>query len=48
MIALVGFGNFEVRKRVARNGRNPQAGATIEIKASKAPEFKTAVNGAKK
>ncbi len=39
-IALVGFGTFEVRKRAARNGRNPSTGAAIKIKASKAPAFK--------
>lgn len=39
-VALVGFGTFEVRERAARTGRNPQTGATIEIKASKAPAFK--------
>ena len=50
-VALVGFGTFEVRKRAARNGRNPQTGAAIKIKASKAPAFKAgaalkaAVNG---
>lgn len=39
-IQLVGFGTFEVSKRAARTGRNPQTGETIEIKASKAPKFK--------
>jgi DNA-binding protein HU-beta len=39
-VALVGFGTFEVRKRAARNGRNPATGATIKIKASKQPAFK--------
>lgn len=39
-VALVGFGTFTVRKRAARTGRNPQTGATIRIKASKAPAFK--------
>lgn len=53
-VALVGFGTFEVRKRAARNGRNPATGAALKIKASKAPAFKAgaalkaAVNGAKK
>jgi len=36
---LVGFGTFSVSKRKARKGRNPQTGATISIKASKAPKF---------
>jgi len=39
-ITLVGFGTFSVRKRAARQGRNPQTGATIKIKASKTPAFK--------
>jgi DNA-binding protein HU-beta len=39
-VTLVGFGTFEVTKRAAREGRNPQTGKTIKIKASKAPKFK--------
>ena len=39
-IQLVGFGTFEVRKREARKGRNPQTGAEMKIPASKAPVFK--------
>ncbi len=39
-VSLVGFGTFEVRKRAARNGRNPATGAALKIKASKAPAFK--------
>ncbi len=39
-VQLVGFGTFEVSKRAARQGRNPQTGATMKIKASKAPKFK--------
>ena len=39
-IQLVGFGTFEVAKRSARKGRNPQTGEVIKIKASKAPKFK--------
>lgn len=39
-VTLVGFGTFEVRERAARQGRNPQTGATIQIAASKAPAFK--------
>ncbi len=37
---LVGFGSFEVRKRAARKGRNPQTKEEIKIPASKAPVFK--------
>ena len=39
-VQLVGFGTFEVATRAAREGRNPQTGATMKIKASKAPKFK--------
>ncbi len=39
-VTLTGFGTFDVRKRAARQGRNPQTGATIKIKASKIPGFK--------
>ena len=39
-VQLVGFGTFEVTKRAAREGRNPQSGAVMKIAASKAPKFK--------
>ena len=39
-VQLVGFGSFEVKKRAARTGRNPQTGETIEIAAAKLPVFK--------
>ena len=39
-VQLVGFGTFEVAKRAAREGRNPQTGSVMKIKASKAPKFK--------
>ncbi|MEA4813933.1 MAG: HU family DNA-binding protein [Oscillospiraceae bacterium] len=53
-VTLVGFGSYEVRKRAARKGKNPQTGEVIKIKAAKVPAFKAgkalkdAVNGAKK
>ena len=37
---LIGFCTFEVAKRAAREGKNPQTGEKIKIKASKAPKFK--------
>src|SRR5699024_9662799 len=40
-VQLIGFGNFEVRNRSARKGRNPQTGEEIQIPASKVPVFKT-------
>lgn len=39
-VQLVGFGTFEVTKRAARTGKNPQTGKAIKIPASKAPKFK--------
>ena len=50
-VALTGFGSFEVRKRAAREGRNPATGATLTIAASKKISFtaakalKDALNG---
>lgn len=41
-VQIVGFGSFEVRKRRARRGRNPQTGAPLEIAASKTVAFKPA------
>ena len=40
--SLAGFGTWTARARAARMGRNPQTGATIEIKASKTVGFKAA------
>ena len=39
-VQLIGFGNFEVRERSARKGRNPQTGEEINIAASRVPAFK--------
>ena len=33
-VQLVGFGTLEVSERAAREGRNPQTGATMKIAAS--------------
>jgi len=38
-VALVGFGSFEVRKRQAREGRNPKTGDKIMLPATKVPGF---------
>ena len=43
-VRLVGFGNFLVRKRKGRVGRNPQTGAKITIGESKAPAFVPGIN----
>lgn len=39
-IKLTGFGNFEVKKRAARQAKNPQTGEAISIPATKVPVFK--------
>lgn len=39
-VQLVGFGTFESRERAAREGKNPQTGAKIQIAACKVPAFK--------
>jgi DNA-binding protein HU-beta len=39
-VQLVGFGVFEVKNRAARTGRNPKTKETIQIPASKTPQFK--------
>jgi DNA-binding protein HU-beta len=50
-VQIAGFGNFEVKNRPARMGRNPRTGEPVHIAASKAPSFKVsktlkdAVNG---
>jgi len=49
-IKISGFGNFQVRQKKARVGRNPQTGKEIEISARRVPTFrpsqvlKTALN----
>ena len=49
-----GFGNFSTTQRAAREGRNPQTGEPVKIKASTAMKFsasstlKQALNGTKK
>ena len=39
-VAIVAFGNFVIRDRSAKTGRNPQTGETIQIKASKTIHLK--------
>ncbi len=40
-VSLVGFGSWSVSKREARDGRNPQTGATIKIAAKNVVKFKS-------
>ena len=39
-VLLVGFGTFQVSKRAASEGRNPQTGEKIKIPAAIVPRFK--------
>ncbi len=39
-VKISGFGNFEVKEKKARLGRNPQTGRTIEISARRVLTFK--------
>ncbi len=43
-VTLVGFGSFKVRKRKARQGRNPQTGEKISIPAKNVPKFEPGRN----
>lgn len=43
-VKLQGFGNFEIRERSARKGRNPSTQEEIEIPASKGIGFKVSKN----
>lgn len=38
-VTIVGFGTFQVKRRAARDGRNPQTGAKIRIPPKKVPAF---------
>ena len=38
-VKIMGFGNFRVVKRGARDGRDPRTGAAVKVKASKRPRF---------
>jgi nucleoid DNA-binding protein len=38
-VQITGFGKFSVRERKAREGRNPQTGEKMKIKAQKVPAF---------
>ena len=39
-VQFVGWGTFDVQKRAARTGRNPQTGKEIKIAAKKVVKFK--------
>lgn len=42
-VTLSGFGTFTVYQRKARNGRNPQTGSVIKIKAQRVAKFSPGV-----
>ena len=39
-IKIAGFGNFIVKEKADRRGRNPQTGKEIKIAAAKVPKFR--------
>jgi DNA-binding protein HU-beta len=39
-VSILGFGNFTVKARAARVGRNPKTGEPIQIAAANIPSFK--------
>lgn len=39
-VQLIGFGNFQVKQRAARDGRNPKTGEILKIAAANVPIFK--------
>lgn len=52
-LKIAGFGNFKVKQKADRRGRNPQTGETITIEARRILSFKpsavlkSAINGVK-
>jgi DNA-binding protein HU-beta len=38
-VKIMGFGNFRVVKRAAREGRDPRTGTPVQIKAANRPRF---------
>jgi integration host factor beta subunit len=39
-VEVRGFGNFTIRSRNSRKGRNPRTGAVIDVASKKAPFFR--------
>ncbi len=40
-VELRGFGSFRIRKRRARQGRNPQSGEPVQVPPKRVPFFKS-------
>jgi DNA-binding protein HU-beta len=38
-VKIMGFGNFKVVRRAAREGRDPRTGNPVKIRASRRPKF---------
>jgi DNA-binding protein HU-beta len=38
-VKIMGFGNFKVVRRAAREGRDPRTGTPVKIRASRRPKF---------
>ncbi|WP_200962670.1 HU family DNA-binding protein, partial [Terrabacter sp. Soil810] len=43
-VGITGFGTFERADRAARTGRNPKTGATVRIKKTRVPKFRSGTN----
>ena len=43
-VTIVGFGNFVVKRRNPRKGRNPKTGETVHIGSKNVPTFKPSDN----
>ena len=43
-VGITGFGTFERADRAARTGRNPKTGATVKIKKTRVPKFRSGTN----
>ena len=39
-VQIIGFGTFEVKKRAARQGRNPKTGEAVALSGKYVPHFK--------
>jgi len=41
-VSIAGFGIFSIKKRAARQARNPKTGATVQVPATQVPKFRPA------
>src|ERR1700749_67490 len=47
-VKIMGFGNFRVGKRAAREGRDPRTGAPVKIKAARRPRLSPRARASRK